>query len=341
MPTTVLVLAGSPVDQFHVDLSTVYATGFLDAMAGEPEYRIHIAVVTPGGRWQFVDSLSEAGEDGDLTLSQAMETIVGLHVDVVVPQMFCLPGMTAYRSLFDLVSVPVLGNRPDVMAMTADKNIARSVVADAGVAVPRGEVLRAPGTTTVSFPLVVKPVNSDNSVGVHLVREAAGFDAALDDALRYSDAALVETYVALGREVRCGIIARDGELVCLPLEEYAVDEASPIRSRADKLNRSDSGDLYLVAKDSTKSWIVDTSDPITEGVWSAARAAYVALGCRHYGLFDFRVDPNGDPWFLEAGLYCSYSPGSVIAVMASAVGIPVTELFALSLNELENERIRL
>lgn len=185
--------------------------------------------------------------------------------------------------------------------------------------------------------MVVKPVDADNSVGVTLVREQSDIDAAVDAALEHSDAALVEEYVRLGREVRCGIVVRDGELLCLPLEEYAVGESKPIRDRADKLDRSGDGDLFLVAKDRTRAWIVDADDPINEKVWSAARLCYTALGCRHYGLFDFRIDPDGNPWFLEAGLYCSYSPSSVVAVMAAAVGISVEELFALSLRELSSE----
>lgn len=36
----------------------------------------------------------------------------------------------------------------------------------------------------------------------------------------------------------------------------------------------------------------------------------------------------GRAWFLEASLHCSLARQSVLAVMARAVGIPVTELFA-------------
>jgi D-alanine-D-alanine ligase len=54
-------------------------------------------------------------------------------------------------------------------------------------------------------------------------------------------------------------------------------------------------------------------------------------------LFDFRIDPEGQPWFLEAGLYCSYSPNSVLAVMASARGIGVGELFEIGLAQLKRE----
>ncbi|MBY4127659.1 D-alanine--D-alanine ligase [Rhodococcus fascians] len=333
MALSVLVLVGSPVDEFHCDLSRVYAQGFLDALGSDPAYRLEVAFVSPGGMWSFpggIDIASVAAAQ-QMPLAQAVEVMAAQHFDVMVPQMFCLPGMTTYRGLFDLMGVPYVGNTPAVMAMTADKSLARAIVASAGVAVPAGVVVRGGGTVDVDMPVVVKPVDSDNSMGVTLVENTASLRSAIDDALTYSPAALVESYVPLGREVRCGVFAMDGELVCLPLEEYAVDS---VRTSADKLNRTADGDLYLVAKQQTKAWIVDTSDPVTEKVWAAARSCYRALGCRHYGLFDFRIDPGGEPWFLEAGLYCSYSPSSVLAVMAAAADITIDRLFAHSLEEL-------
>jgi D-alanine-D-alanine ligase len=63
-------------------------------------------------------------------------------------------------------------------------------------------------------------------------------------------------------------------------------------------------------------------------VWAAAQSCHAALGCRHYSLFDFRLDPAGRPWFLEAGLYCSFAEQSVISTMARAVGITTPALFA-------------
>jgi hypothetical protein len=140
--------------------------------------------------------------------------------------------------------------------------------------------------------------------------------------------------VELGREVRCGVIVRDGQLVCLPLEEYNVDPATrPIRDYADKISRDDDGELSLVAKDSTRAWIVDPGDPLTQRVHAAARQCHVALGCRDYSLFDFRIDPAGQPWFLEAGLYCSFAEESVISTMARAAGISLPELFRTAIGQ--------
>ncbi|MGU3294860.1 D-alanine--D-alanine ligase family protein [Williamsia sp. M5A3_1d] len=338
--TLVLHLVGSPVDDAFADLSRLYASGCLSALRADTRYDNRIAHVAPGGAWSFPDDLTAAAIDGAEAMSagRALAMIESWGVDVVVPQMFCRPGMTSYRSVFDVLGIGRLGNSGEVMAIAADKATTRAIVAAAGVRVPDGEVVRRGETPTLPVPVVVKPVDADNSDGVTLVRDVAELPAALDVALALGDSALVETYVELGREVRCGIIVRDGELVCLPLEEYSVDpETKPIRDRADKLARSDDGDLYLVAKDAEHAWIVDDDDPIVAVVHEAARRCHRALGCRHHSLFDFRIDPDGKPYFLEAGPYCSFAPGSVIAVMAKAGGIELDEVFAIALAELRAE----
>lgn len=88
-----------------------------------------------------------------------------------------------------------------------------------------------------------------------------------------------------------------------------------------------------MAKDSPRSWIVDPADPVTARVWDLARICHAALGCRHYSLVDFRIDPAGQPWFLEAGPYCSFAEQSVIAVMARAAGIGVGALFRTAVDQ--------
>ena len=252
----------------------------------------------------------------------------------MVPQMFCVPGMTTYRALFDLLRIPYLGNTPDVMALASHKARAKAVVAAAGVGVAPGELLGPGDRPSIEPPAVVKPVDTDNSVGLALVRARADYGPALDVALAHSAEALVETYIPLGREVRCGLLARGGKLVSLPLEEYRMDpDAKPIRDYSDKLRPTGDGELSLVAKDATKARILDVEDPLTERVAEIARRCHVALGCRHYSLFDFRIDPAGEPWFLEAGLYCSFARKSVIAMMASAAGILVDDLFRMVLEE--------
>jgi D-alanine-D-alanine ligase len=336
----VLHLVGSAVSDFYCDLSRLYAQDCLENTANPAYYEFHIAYISPDGQWRFPTFLhpEAIAVARSLSIAEAVQVLTNLHIDVVVPQMFCVPGMTQYRALFDLLNIPYIGNPSEVMALVADKAKTRAIVAAAGVRVPDGEVLRAGDCPHLDFPLVIKPLNADNSLGVALVKDAADYDAALQTALTHSHEVLVEQFIELGREVRCGVIVQAGQLVCLPLEEYALHpDTRPIRSYADKLKQNDDGNLDFAAKDSTKSWIVDPSDPITEDVWAMARKCHTALSCRHYSLFDFRIDPQGQPWFLEAGLYCSFAETSVLSAMAKASGIPLDSLFQSMLQSaLEN-----
>ncbi|WP_193198816.1 D-alanine--D-alanine ligase [Nostoc sp. MG11] len=332
----ILHLVGSAHNDFYCDLSRLYAQDCLAATADRSRYDFQIAYITPDRQWRFPDSLSR--EDIALAkpipLFDAIQFLTVQNIDIVLPQMFCIPGMTQYRALFDLLKIPYIGNTPDIMAITAHKARTKAIVEAAGVKVPRGELLCQGNVPTITPPAIIKPVSSDNSLGVTLVKEATDYDAALKKAFEYADEIIVEEFIELGREVRCGIIVKDGELIGLPLEEYLVDpHDKPIRNHADKLQQTEDGDLRFAAKDNIKSWIVDPNDPITQKVQQVAKKCHQALGCRYYSLFDFRIDPNGQPWFLEAGLYCSFAPKSVISSMAKAAGIPLNDLLITAINE--------
>ena len=332
----ILHLVGSAYNDFYCNLSCLYAQDCLAVITEESRYDFQIAYITPDGQWRFPHSLSreDIAVAEPISLFSAIEFLTTQNIDIVIPQMFCIPGMTHYRALFDLLKIPYIGNTPDIMALTAHKARTKAIVEAAGVKVPYGELLCQGDVPTITPPVVIKPVASDNSLGVTLVNEVTDYDAALKKAFEYTDEVIVEAFIELGREVRCGILVKEGELVGLPLEEYLVDPHSkPIRTYVDKLQETADGNLSFSAKDNIKSWIVDPSDPLTQKVQQVAKKCHKALGCRHYSLFDFRIDPKGEPWFLEAGLYCSFGPKSVISSMAKVAEIPLNELLMTAINE--------
>lgn len=333
----VLHLVGSPTNDFYRELSELYARGCIDALRDPRRYEFLVAHVSPDGRWRFPASLEpRAIEDAKaLPISDAIGWINQQSIDAALPQMFCLPGMTDMRALLELLGLPYLGNRPLQMALTADKAKAKAIVAAAGVRVPSAELLEEGAATAFLRPVVVKPNDSDNSDGVTLVSVAEDYPDALRVAFAHSHQVLVEDYIAPGREVRCGVIERDGELICLPLQEYFLDrDTRPIRSKQHKLGRDQAQQLSLTSKTAAESWSVDGDDPIVALVHDAARRCHAALGCRQYSLFDFRIDPLGRPWFLEAGLYCSFSPQSVLVTMAEAAGLSLRQFFDESIENL-------
>ncbi|MBP5973161.1 D-alanine--D-alanine ligase [Brasilonema sp. CT11] len=332
----ILHVAGSPSSDFYRELSRNYAHSCLVATANPSRYEFFIAYITPDGLWRFPSSLSleDIAVAKPLSLLEAIQFITAQNIDVMLPQMFCLPGMIEYRALFDLLKIPYIGNTPDLMALTAHKAKTKAIVAAAGVKVPSGEVLRKGDVPTITPPVVIKPANADNSLGVSLVKEASEYDAALKKAFEFASEVIVETFIEAGREVRCGAIVKDGELIGLPMEEYMIDpQVRPIRSYTDKFKIPIEGDLASTAKNYVPGWIVDINDPITQKVQQEVKKCHLALGCRHYSLFDFRIDPQGQPWFLEAGLFCIFDHNAVVACTANKAGIPLDELFAIMINQ--------
>jgi D-alanine-D-alanine ligase len=332
----ILHLVGSAYNHFYCELSRKYAQICLVETANPSLYDFQIAYITPDQQWRFPCSLSpeDIAVAKPMPLLDAIQFITAQNIDLMLPQMFCIPGVTHYRALFDLLKIPYIGNTPDVMAITAHKARTKAIVAAAGVKVPFGELLRQGDVPTIKPPAVVKPANADNSLGVSLVKEVTDYDVALKKAFEHATDVIVEEFIEPGREVRCGIIVKDGDLVALPLQEYQVDpHEKPIRSYTEKFPKPDDGNLRLTAKDNVKYWIVDPNDPITQKVQQEAKKCHLALGCRHYSLFDFRIDPKGEPWFLEAGLYCIFAHKSVITHTAKAAGIPLNELFMTAINE--------
>lgn len=64
------------------------------------------------------------------------------------------------------------------------------------------------------------------------------------------------------------------------------------------------------------------------------RKAHKAIGCQDYSIYDIRVDPEGNMYFLEASLYCSFAPKSAIILMANGTeDIEHQSLFRRMLNK--------
>ena len=332
----VLHLVGSADSEHYCDISRMYAQNCIRATANSSLYDFVIAYVSTDRTWKFPAYLdrNSIADAKPFTFSEAVVFLAKKEIDVVVPHMFCVPGMTEYRALLDLLKIPYVGNRPTAMAIAADKAKARAVVSAEGVRVPKGVLLRQGDLFEPRLPVIVKPTNTDNSVGVTLVKQKNDYQAALEVAFSHSDEVLVEQFIKLGREVRCGVVMQEGEMVCLPLKEYWMDsQKRPIRAYENKLKRNEQKEIELAVKEGFDSWAVDVDDPVVPEVWEMAKRCHLALGCRHYSLFDIRIDPGGQCWFIEAALYCSFAPGSVLVAMMSAAGTPVERFFEQMLQQ--------
>mmetsp|Transcript_23476 Transcript_23476/g.34120 ORF Transcript_23476/g.34120 Transcript_23476/m.34120 type:complete len:194 (+) Transcript_23476:752-1333(+) len=132
---------------------------------------------------------------------------------------------------------------------------------------------------------------------------------------RWTKKVIIEQFIPPGSEVRVGLIEReDGTLQILPKFEYHVSKSDPIRTQSHKLtNLDENGEVELAS--GKRNCPADLSVEVCEELDRQAKLAHEALQCRDYSLFDFRIDPEGKPYFLEACSYCSFAPRSVLMTM--------------------------
>jgi len=315
---------GSAASDYYEGVSVLYAEQCLQEALKHQTYDNLPCKVHADGTWSFPKDLSkESMEEAEkMTTDKAIAKIAQLQPGAVVPHMFCLPGMTTYRAFCDLMSLPLVGNAADVMALSTNKWQSKAIV----------QFLYQGDKPKMAPPFLVKPCNEDNSQGINLVREGGDVDAALKAAFEFDTEVLIERYIPLGREIRVGILEQDdGALEMLPCIEYFLSEADPIRTAAHKLVNDDKGVPKTLATGGRKC-PADIDDVLKAKLKDLAVRSHKALGCRDYSLYDVRVDPAGEPYFIEACLYCSFSPKSVIVAMASSTGRTQQSIYEMLVN---------
>ena len=320
---SVLHLVGSWESDYFQRLSTLYARDVITPEGFAPRF----LALSTDRRFRLGRSLDSLGAPFGLDELQAR--IRG--TDLVVSHLFCKSGMGAMRALFeDVLGLPLIGPRADTAMIATDKVWTRGIAAECGVAVADGvRVARteAPDAPPLPLPLIVKPVDSDNSEGLSLVRDPSDWKAALAGAFAHGDDALVERFVA-GREIRACVVERRGELFVPAVMEYPLRADCPIREAGDKLAFDADGLPVAQTRRAAAKPVLPA--PLTEAqreaVAGASRCLHRALGARHYSLFDFRLEAGTDRVvLLEAGLFWAFSRISMISAMLAASGLDVAE----------------
>ena len=175
--------------------------------------------------------------------------------------------------------------------------------------------------------MVVKPNTQDNSVGLSFVENLDQLEQAINLARQYDPCVLLEEFIP-GRELRLAVIEKGDELFIPSVIEYSVEPSHPIRKTEDKLVLGPDGNPRRQAENSDVKPTIPAvlSEALRKELFSQARTAHKAIGARDFSLFDFRVDQrSGKPVFLEAGLFWSFSPESMISRMLEADGTCVPD----------------
>ncbi|HEY2518078.1 MAG TPA: D-alanine--D-alanine ligase [Polyangiaceae bacterium] len=271
--------------------------------------------------------------DGDLT--ELRERLAEIDPDCAFNLCESLAGDTRLESavplVLELLGIPFTGSPPEALRHALYKDRVKRRLEAAGIPTPRACVMtRAADPCPLDFPLIVKPVREDGSVGISsrsVVYNEAELRACVGEIVAtLRQPCLVEQFV-VGRELNVALFGYPAARV-LPLSEIDFSGlpsgSPPIVSYEAKWNEGSPEDI------GTRPVLHPQLAPaIAARVRRVAVEAFRAVGMRDYGRVDVRLAPNGVPYVIDVNPNCDLSRHAGMARAAAAVGMDYSSLVKL------------
>jgi len=247
-------------------------------------------------------------------------------------------------SMLELLNIPYTGSGPLTLATCINKVRVKEILMHHGILTPNYQVFYSRNKKLdpeLKFPLIVKPVCMDNSIGItndSVVKDEEALRSRISYILRtYDQPALVEEFID-GKEITVGILGNGRSATVLPLSEVLFQnwpEEDKIYSYEAK---------WLKDTDSWKN--VNIACPAELPKYQEYRIKRIALqvydilGSRDYGRVDFRLSKEGVPYVLELNPNPGISPPlssedqpEFIPFAASKAGMTYNDLILKIFNE--------
>ncbi len=211
-------------------------------------------------------------------------------------------------AVLEMLDIPYIGSDPACLAVCLDKPLAKHLAASAGIPTPRWHLiadrkaLDSPAGFT--FPAFVKPAWEGSSKGIGKTSRVTGFPEMEREVIRlltlYRQPVLVEEFIQ-GRELTVGIVGT-------PPRVMGIMEVIPRRG-------NDPDFFYSI--DIKRDWQrqvryqcpADLSAGLEERIVTHSLKLFKILGCRDMARIDFRLDSQGQPYFIEANPLPGLKPG--------------------------------
>jgi D-alanine-D-alanine ligase len=216
------------------------------------------------------------------------------------------------QAMLDLAGLPYTGSNHIASAAAMDKELAKRLFRS--VNVPTADWLMVPIEAaevgrTLQWPVVVKPSKQGSTVGLSVVRQAEDLAAAIEVARRFDDEVMVEKFIA-GRELTVGIL--DGR--ALPVGEIILP--GEVFDYQSKYQVGGACEIFPADLPAAESVLLQ----------DYALRVHRVLKLGAYSRIDFRRDPNGGFWCLEANSLPGMTATSLLPQAAKASGISFPEL---------------
>jgi D-alanine-D-alanine ligase len=216
------------------------------------------------------------------------------------------------QAVLDLAGLAYTGSNHTASAAAMDKDLSKRLFRAAGV--PTADWLMAPARARdvaeqLGWPVVVKANKQGSSVGLSIVRRAEDLESAIELAGRYDDEVMIERFVP-GRELTVGILAGR------PLPVGEIITPSEIFDYQAKYQQGGAREIFPAELPAASA----------AALQQLAVRAHQALKLGAYSRIDFRLDPQGGFWCLEANSLPGMTATSLLPQAARVAGIGFPEL---------------
>lgn len=226
------------------------------------------------------------------------------------------------QAMLDLASVRYTGSGVLGSALAMDKDLSKRLFRLSGVATADWRMVRAgdgtpwrePGYATETFAtlgdrVVVKPSKQGSTVGLSIVDKPGPLDGAIEEAFRHDDEVMLEAYVP-GRELTVAVLG---------------GQALPVGEIIPKHDIYDYECKYTAGM-AEEIFPAQIPDAVRDALQAQALKAYEVLKLRGCARIDFRLDPTGGMFCLEANTLPGMTGTSLVPQAAQAAGIGFPDL---------------
>jgi len=211
------------------------------------------------------------------------------------------------QGALELMGVPYTGSDAVTSALCIDKDFTKAVALKLGVKTPRWEVF-TPDRRPVweRFPAVVKPAREGSSLGLKVVGGPEELKKALDELLKTRDKVLVEEFIE-GSDYTVGLLKGK------PLPVIRVEPKKGLYDYESKYTKG------------LTEYFFEEGE-LARRLQELALKLWEALGLRDFARIDFRVSPEGEPYFLEVNTIPGLTETSLLPMAAAKAGIDFKKL---------------
>ena len=230
------------------------------------------------------------------------------------------------QGYFELLGIPYSSSGVLGSSLTFSKGTCNAVIKAWGLANTAKNIVLRKGEkvndteiiSRLGLPCFVKPNNGGSSFGASKVKSADQLKPALDKAFEHDPEAIIEEFLP-GTEVTCGVFRYAGKTTVLPITEI--------------VPKNEFFDFEAKYKGfSEEITPARISKELTDEIQRITGTVFDKLGLKCMARIDFIIKDN-IPHLVEVNTTPGLSEESIVPQQARAVGISLTDLFGMMIEE--------